>query len=219
MKPHPKIAQKESFKRRRVDVRRLREDCVEFVSVVFNFTDKDRTKTWNLTTEMRCFSCPACGGEGHVKCDECNGKGERRGGKWCVTCEGMGATGCDDCEDGTIPNWPTRNIVYPLPDDFDRPDALTKATFGYVIVVKIGTLFFLAYAIPERPMRSMADMPVAMIEAYITLGYLPPAQLVCRLLDGNDLPGRGVLVQCRRSLSVCSRRWARRLVNLDKATS
>lgn len=217
VKPHRKKSQGKPSKRRQAGVRRLREDCVEYVSQVFNFRDEDRGKTWDRAVDVECFSCPICGGEGHMTCDVCDGVGETDG-DWCAACEGMGATGCEACEGAVVPNFPTRNIVYPLPENFDQPDALAKARFNYVIMVKIGTRLLLAYALPERQMKNMIDMPAAMIEAYITLGYLPPAQLVSRLMEDRDLdiPSRAILLHCRKSLEVCSRRWAKRLEKFKK---
>lgn len=217
MKPHRKKSLGRPSKSRPASVRRLRENCVEYVSQVFSFRDKDRTNTWDLASDVQCFSCPLCGGEGHITCDVCNGTGEKDG-EWCVACEGMGATACEDCDGGIVVNWPTRKIIYPLPENFDRPDGLAKARFNYVITVKIGTKFFLAYALPEPQMKDVIDMPAAMIEAYITLEYLPPAQLVSRLTDDldSDIPSRAVLLHCRKSLEVCSRRWAKRLEKFKK---
>lgn len=217
MRPHRKKSRERPSKRRPAGVRRLREDCIEFVSQVFNFRDEDRTKTWDRATDVQWFSCPICGGEGHITCDVCDGNGEK-GGEWCVACEGMGATACEDCDGGIVVNWPTRKIVYPLPENFDRPDVLVKTRFNYVIMVKIEGRFFLAYALPERQMKDVIDMPAAMIEAYIRLGLLPPAQLVCRLLDHHDFDeiDRSAVAFCRRSLTLCSRRWAKRLQKFEQ---
>lgn len=194
---------------------RLSDACVEFVPQAFDFADTTR---WTPASDVQCFSCPTCGGEGNVKCGECRGKGSS-GGDWCMACEGQGAIGCEDCDGGVVPNWPTRNVIYPLPEDFDRPEELAQRDFGYVIAVKAGPRYFLAFALPEFHMRTVTELPTAMMEAYTALGYLPPASLVVRLIDGSRLdccPDRRLLGRCRRSLSLCSQRWAGRVRKFDR---
>lgn len=196
--------------------RTLRPDCVEFVPQPFDFSAG--SKGWAAASAVQCFACPTCGGEGNVRCDECRGRGERAG-EFCPACEGMGATGCEECEGGVVPNQPTRNIVYPLPEAFDDPEALARLPFAYIIVVKLGSRSFLAYALPEWHMRTVSEMPVAMMEAYLALGFLPPARLAISLLDGTRLdrnPGRRLLNACHRSLVMAARRWAALVRKLER---
>ena len=130
----------------------------------------------------------------------------------------LGATGCEECEGGEIPNWPTRKLIYPLPDGFDHEDALAKGRFDYIVIVRIGTRYFLAHAIPRWQMRTVKDLPLEMIGAYITLGFLPPAQLACRLIEDHDLvlPSLDVLARCHRSIAVVFKRWSERVKRFEK---
>jgi hypothetical protein len=108
--------------------------------------------------------------------------------------------------------------MYPLPESFDRPEELTQRKFSYVIVVKVGHRFYLAFAIPEFHMRAIAEMPVAMMQAYTSIGFLPPAALAARLLDGSHLdrePGRRLLAACRRSVAACFTLWQHRVDRFD----
>jgi hypothetical protein len=130
---------------------------------------KDRGVFWNLVASSQMKPCSECGGNLHIVCDECAGKGSK-GGRWCIACEGQGASACEECEGlGMVPALPAGRLAYPLPVDFqprgdeDLPDG--------VALVQIMGWYFLA------PLNDVAGTADALRRAYHGLGYLPPACL------------------------------------------
>ena len=147
---------------------KLKTAAIKLSPLSFDFS-KDRDVFWSLVASSQMEPCSECGGDLHIICEECAGKGSRVG-RWCLACEGQGALVCEECEgEGMVPAPPSGKLAYPLPVDYqlrgdeDLPD-------GVALVQFLGADFL-------TPLSDGADSADALRRAYHALGYLPPGCL------------------------------------------